>query len=415
MIRQRLADWIDQDRLWARHLAMASIGASGATGVNRPAFSEEDIRARWLLIEWARELELTVLCDGIGNLFLRYQPNGCSGAPVLTGSHMDSQPTGGRFDGIYGVLAGLEAVTALRASETPLRRPVDVVCWSNEEGSRFAPGAMGSMVFTGTRSLDAFLPTQDAAGVRLHEALKQTLDAMPAVRMCESGFPVAAYVEAHVEQGSILEQTGNTIGVVTSIQGCRWFEVEVAGEARHAGTTPMRLRKDALQSALRVVQALNEWCADPGDVLRFTIGRFETRPNSPNTVPDHVRFTIDLRHPDAALLDRFASRVPELAHSHAEPCAVTVKATFSRDPVVFPERITRHIADAAAELSLPDLRMPSGAFHDAMFLAGHCPAGMIFVPSVRGVSHHPDEYTSPADLAAGARVLVEVLQRLASE
>jgi beta-ureidopropionase / N-carbamoyl-L-amino-acid hydrolase len=394
---------------------MASIGACGLSGVNRQAFSDEDVQARKLLVKWASELGLRIFSDAIGNLFLRYEPKGSTGAPVLSGSHMDSQPCGGRFDGTYGVLAALEAVTALHASGAQLRRPVDVVCWSNEEGSRFAPGAMGSMVFTGTRSLEEFLDIRDRAGIYLRDALGQTLDAIPQAQRCPIGFSAYAYVEVHIEQGAVLEQAGKRIGVVTGIQGCRWFEVEVTGEARHAGTTPMRARKDALQSAVRMILALREHFADAQDHVRFTVGRFDTLPNSPNTVPEHVRFTIDLRHPEDAELARLAGSICSIAQTAGAPCGVTVRATFVCDPVQFRKRITQHVADAAGALGLEALHMPSGAFHDAMFLAAHCPTGMIFVPSARGISHHPDEYTASADLAAGARVLAEVLQKLATE
>lgn len=405
---------VDENRLWQRHMEMAAIGGFGAGGVNRQAFSEEDNRARALMLSWAEQLGLSVFFDPIGNLFFRYQPAGAKGDPVLTGSHADSQPTGGRFDGIYGVLAGFEAIEAIQQAGVSLQRPLEVVAWSNEEGSRFAPGAMGSMVFTGLRHLEEFLEARDQDGIRLSDALVSSLAVTADAEARDVRYPIAAYVEAHVEQGPVLEQTGKSIGVVTDIQGCRWFEVEVLGETRHAGSTPLSVRRDAMQSAHRIVSALNAHFADPTDTTRFTVGRFELRPNSPNTVADRACFTIDFRHPDQEVLAQKGDEVVALAESVAAPCEVHVRESFSNPPVHFPAAVVDAVDQAADALDIPRLKLPSGAFHDAMFLADHCPTGMIFVPSRGGISHHPDEYTEPSQLAQGARVLCDTLVNLAN-
>lgn len=406
------ADFVDGGRLWQRHVDMAAIGKVGETGVNRQAFSEEDIEARRLLADWARSLGLVSYADAIGNLFFRHQPASASGDAILTGSHMDSQPSGGRFDGIYGVLAGLEAIQAIIESDITVRRPLEVVAWSNEEGSRFAPGAMGSMVFTGFREIDGLIELTDSDGVTLRTALATTIEATPQAEHRDFGFPVHAYIEAHVEQGPVLEKAEKQIGVVTGIQGCRWFEIEVTGEARHAGSTPLGTRKDALQSAIRIIQALNELTEDATDITRFTVGRFDVYPDSPNTVAERVVFTVDLRHPASTKLQQLGDAIDAIARRHAEPCHATIMESFNHAPVEFDDLVTGTVATAADLLSLPAMPIVSGAFHDAMFLADHCPTGMIFVPSAEGISHHPDEFTHRDDLAAGARVLTESIVAL---
>jgi N-carbamoyl-L-amino-acid hydrolase len=393
---------------------MAEIGRVGVSGVNRQAFSTEDIRARQLLCNWAIQLGLHVFTDAVANLFFRYQPEGALGSPVLTGSHADSQPSGGRFDGIYGVLAGLEAVQAIQESGLKIQRPLEVVVWSNEEGSRFAPGAMGSMVFTGLRKVEEFLDKRDINGVVLRDELQRCLAATPFATNCGLYRPVAAYIEAHIEQGPVLEEAKKTIGLVTGIQGCRWFEVTVTGAARHAGSTPMGTRKDALQESLAIIKALGDMTRDMSDRTRFTVGRFDVIPNSPNTIPAQVSFSVDLRHPEKEILKELGDLIETTAHESVRSCSVTVDETFTHSPVTFPESITTAIAKAVANTEYSSMSLPSGAFHDAMFLSDHCPSGMIFVPSKDGISHHPDESSTPTDLAAGAQVLAHALYLLAS-
>ena len=261
MARTEAADLVDQGRLWQRHVEMARIGAIPGNGVNRQALSAEDIAARRLLLSWAEPLGFSIGADAIGNLFIRRAGREPEAAPIMTGSHMDSQPQGGRFDGIYGVLAALEALEALEQAGIETARPIDLVAWTNEEGGRFAPGAMGSMVFTGVRRLADCLEIRDPAGIALRDALAATLAATPQAAERPFNFPVASYVEAHIEQGPRLEESGNTIGVVTGIQGSRWFNVEVIGEAAHAGTTPLAHRRDAVQEALLMVQGILNFCA----------------------------------------------------------------------------------------------------------------------------------------------------------
>jgi beta-ureidopropionase / N-carbamoyl-L-amino-acid hydrolase len=257
------------------------------------------------------------------------------------------------------------------------------------------------------------LELSDAPGIRLADALQATLAATPGLARRDFAFPIAAYLEPHIEQGPQLEDTGHQIGVVTGIQGARWYVVDVAGEPGHAGTAPLRGRKDALRAAVRMIAALGELMHDPDDLLRFTVGRLQVEPNSPNTVPAKVTFSIDFRHPEARVLDERGARIEAVCRETARPCVVTVAETFNRAPCVFPEAIVAVIERAAGIAGCRHMRMPSGAFHDANFVADLAPTGMIFVPCAKGISHSPAEYAKPEDLAAGARVLAAALVELA--
>ncbi|MCW5605825.1 MAG: M20 family metallo-hydrolase [Burkholderiales bacterium] len=405
---------IDQARLWCRHVEMARIGAIPGNGVNRAAFSKEDIAARKLLIDWAHARGFSIAVDGIGNLFIRREGLEPGLPPVITGSHMDSQPRGGRFDGIYGVLAGFEALEAIDEAGVRTRHAIEVVAWSNEEGGRFPPCTMGSAVHTGARPLEDFLDMKDNEGTLLRDALAETLAATPEATKREFRSPAAAYVEAHIEQGPLLENAGKTIGVVTGIQGLRWFNVEVFGKTDHAGTTPLALRQDALRDAVAIIHALHELTRDSEDVLRFTVGRMLVTPNSTNSVASHVLFSIDMRHPDPATIDRLGRAVEPLAIEVARQCKVKVTPTLHDDPCVFDAQVVGAIENAAGELELPHMRLASGASHDAMYMARVCPTGMIFVPCEKGISHNEAENAKPEDLAAGAKVLAATLLQLAN-
>ena len=395
-------------------MEMAKIGAIPGNGVNRAALSKEDIAARKVLIGWARERNFEVGADAIGNLFVRRPGEDRAAAPVMTGSHMDSQPRGGRFDGIYGVLAALEALEAMDTARVKTRRPVELVAWTNEEGGRFPPCTMGSAIYTGARRLEEFLDVKDNEGVALRDALAQTLAAAPGIAQRPLQAPAAAYIEAHIEQGPLLENAGKTIGIVTGIQGLRWFNIEVFGKTDHAGTTPLALRQDALRSSIQIIHALQELTRDASDTVRFTVGRMLVTPNSPNSVASHVLFSVDVRHPDLATIDRLAKAVEPTARKAAEPCAIKVTSTLHDDPCVFDPRVVDAVERASDELRFPSMRLASGASHDAMYMARVCPTGMIFVPCEKGVSHNEAENAKPADLAAGARVLTAALLELAN-
>jgi N-carbamoyl-L-amino-acid hydrolase len=404
---------VDEGRLWRRHEAMAHIGARADGGVDRPCLSPADREARSLLASWAAARRFSLSVDPVGNLFVR-RPGWGAGPVVLTGSHMDSQPTGGRFDGIYGVLAGFEVLEALEDAGIETRLPVEIVAWTNEEGARFQPACAGSMCFSGARPLEDFLESTDRDGTSFATALAETLAALPQATPRPFGPPPKAYVEAHIEQGPVLERSGRTIGIVSGIQGASWFEITVTGECAHAGTTPLGARKDALRWASAMIVALGAAFADASDTTRFTVGRLDVAPNSPNTVADLVFFTIDLRHPDAGTLRSLADRVAPICRDNAGPCEVEIRATVENPPCRFDPEVIRLLAHSADQLGLPSMVLPSGAFHDAVYLQRVAPSGMVFVPCAGGVSHHPSESATPADLAAGCKVLAGALLTLAS-
>jgi N-carbamoyl-L-amino-acid hydrolase len=414
-LSERVAAAVDGRRQWQRLMDMAKLGAIAGDGVDRACLTPLDRAARRIVMRWAEEAGATCSVDAAGNLWLRREGTDPSAAPVLSGSHMDTQPQGGRFDGIYGVIAALEVLSALQDSGVTTRRPVEAVAWTNEEGSRFGPGCMGSMAWSGQRAIESFADITDAQGLRFGDALADLLAAEADVpRRPLGGSTPHAYIEAHIEQGPLLEREGLAIGAVSGIQGSRWFVVTLTGESAHAGTTPLRLRRDAMQAFLRVATALNTIMDDPDDVLRFTIGRLQVEPNSSNSVAGRVVFTIDLRHPDADVLRVRGDAILGVIEAAAGDVTVVLRETFDAAPCVFHPDLVSKIEQAATALRFGYRRMPSGAFHDAQFVNRVCPAAMIFVPSRKGISHNPAEYSSPEQVEAGTRVLAWTLMELAS-
>lgn len=408
---------VNEARQWARLMELAAIGGfaapGGHFGVNRPCLSALDRQARRLMIGWAKAIGCTVSLDEAANLFFRREGSDPNLAPVLTGSHMDSQPEGGRFDGIWGVMAGMEALTALHDAGVPTRRAIELVAWTNEEGGRFRPGCTGSMSWSGHTAPAAFRDILDPDGIRYGDALDEQLALEADLPRRALGGRPHAYVEAHIEQGPILEAEAMDIGAVTGIQGSRWFTVTLTGETAHAGTAPLRGRRDAVQDMVRAIAALNALTADPTDTLRFTVARVEVSPNTSNSVANLVRFTIDLRHPDEAVLRAKGDAIEPTIRTAVAGCDVAVFENFTAMPVAFDAGVVEAIAAAATAEGLRWRHLPSGAFHDAQFLVPVCPTAMIFVPSRAGISHNPAEYSTPAQLAAGARVLVRTLATLA--
>jgi N-carbamoyl-L-amino-acid hydrolase len=409
----RAADAVSEQRQWDRLMAMARIGAISGDGVNRACLTELDRQARRLLIDWAKQIDAKVSVDAAANLWFRCDGSDPHAPAVVTGSHMDTQPNGGRFDGIYGVIAGLEALTALHETNTTLRRPIELVAWTNEEGGRFAPGCMGSMSWSGCRRIEEFADVLDPDNIRFADALAAHLSAEADLPRRSLGGKPHAYVEAHIEQGPRLESEGLDIGVVTGIQGSRWFTVTLTGETAHAGTTPLALRRDAVQDMVRAIAALNSLMHDPQDVLRFTIGRITVEPNTSNSVANRASFTIDFRHPDKDVLLARGDAVAGVVQAAVRDAGVTVQETFHALPVAFSPMVVDAVEQAAAAHGCSHMRLPSGAFHDAQFAVPVCPTGMIFVPCRRGVSHNPAEYSEPGQLAAGTRVLTQTLAQLA--
>lgn len=414
---QDAAAAIDSNRLWQRHMDLARIGATAKGGVNRQALTPEDNQARRVMVTWAREAGFDCRRDDAGNLFIRRAGSDLDAAPVMTGSHLDTQPTGGRFDGIYGVLAGFEALQAMDHAGLATKRPIDLVVWCNEEGSRFSPSCTGSCAFADPTKLAELRAVTDLQGIDLGSEVDRLGEALADVPKRALGGPVAAFVEAHIEQGPLLEQSAKTIGVVTGIQGARNFEIEVTGEAAHAGTTPRALRKDAYKSAAAMAVALHEIMTrgDEDDIVRFTIGQVTVEPNSPAVVPGSAAFTIDFRHPDDDTLKRLGDLVAPTCRAAAGPCTVLVREIRWRKPVAFTSLLPDLIEGAAETLGISHMRLPSGASHDAAYLHPVCPTGMIFVPCEGGISHNEAENCDPLDLAGGARVLALTLATLANQ
>lgn len=400
---------IDADRLWRRLMALARIGATPGGGVDRQALSAEEIASWHTMIEWALSAGLEPSTDAVGNLFIALPGTNRDAPPVLAGSHLDSQPGGGRFDGVYGVVAALEVLTTL--AERGVRPPADILCvaWMNEEGSRFAPGMMGSEAFAGVRDLASIRATRDADGVSVADALDALHAAFPTLRRRPLGFPVAAYLEAHIEQGPVLGARQRTIGVVTGIQGKKTFDIVIEGERGHAGTLAMADRRDALEAFTRIAAALYERIGRHDEAVKFTIGRLQVEPNAPSVVPERVTLRIDLRHPDNAVLGQLGQRLADLCESLAAPCSARVTPLVDAPSNGFDPALQQAISRAAARIGVPHMPILSAAGHDARHMAPLCPSAMIFIPCRDGVSHAEHEWAEPAHVAAGADVLLDVL------
>jgi N-carbamoyl-L-amino-acid hydrolase len=403
---------IDASRLLESIETLARFGARDDGGVNRPALSPADIDARRHLIERAIALGCTVRADACANLFFRRE--GLEDlAPVMTGSHIDTQPTGGKLDGCYGVLAGFECLAALNDAGIQTRRPLEVVAWTNEEGTRFQPGAMGSSAFVNPGLLTRYRDAKDSNGITLAAALSAHREAFPLLETRPAENQAAhAFIELHIEQGPLLELADVPLGVVTGIQGVRWYAVRCEGIAAHAGTTPMHARHDAMTLAVAVRAQIEAFAHKlGGDDTRITFGRWTVLPNSINTIASEVTFTIDFRHPDTTVLDAFDRELADCTARHA----VTTEALFVHPPVDFAPAVIQRVADACHALGVPSLSITSGAFHDAMYLAKHCPGAMLFVPSRGGISHNPLEATDDHHLVLGTRALAHCLVHLCNE
>lgn len=417
---------VDPDRLWASLEEISAFGAvpdaPGGPGLHRLAASPEDGAARRYVVDAARALGCRLRVDAVGNVFLR-RPGGDESAPaVLTGSHLDSQPAAGRYDGTYGVMAGLEVLRALDAADVDTRRAVELAVWTNEEGARFAPAMMGSSVFGGRLPAAQALASTDAEGVTLAQALARIgylgADEVRAEGQFVDGVPRGgyhAYLEAHIEQGPLLEGLGLPIGVVTGAQAQYWTAVRLDGARAHAGTFPMERRHDALVAAAELVTAVRSiGLARPG-LGRATVGRLTVAPNTPNVVPGEVEVIVELRHPIQAALDKMLSDVLAecrgIAGRHG--VRVTTEQVLSSPPTPFDPAVMDVIEAAAQRFGLRGHRMVSGAGHDAVPVSAVMPTGMLFIPCRGGVSHAPAEAIEPGWAADGARVLLAAVEALA--
>lgn len=402
---------ISEARLTESLQALGRVGALEGGGVNRLALTDADRAGRDWVVERMRELEMDVRVDAIGNVVATY-PGQEAMAPVMTGSHIDTVRTGGLYDGNYGVLAGLEVVAALRETGRRLRRPLAVAFFTNEEGARFAPDMMGSLVYVGGMALGEALATRGIDGATVGEELRRIGYAGDAA----VGAPrVDSFVELHIEQGPVLERQGRQIGVVEGVQGISWTEFTLEGTSNHAGTTPMSLRRDAGLVAARAAVFARELSLRLGSRQLATVGSLRLTPDLVNVVPNRAVFTVDLRNTEEVILCEAEAAVHAfVAHAAREEGVQCSHRSLARfEPVAFAPPIVELVAHAAQSLGYSTLHLPSGAGHDAQMMARVCPAGMIFVPSAGGLSHNVREYTAPEDLARGAQVLLQVLVQLA--
>ncbi len=404
---------IDADRLWARQTEMDGIGATPGGGVHRLALNDDDITAHRRLADWALARGWAVLMDDIGNMFLRREGAEPSLPPVAAGSHTDSQPFGGRYDGMTGVLTALEALETIEDAGLRTRHPIEVAVWNNEEGPRFTPACMGSATYAGVQPLDDMAAAADPDGITMGECVERLRQAIPEARPRALGEPFAAFIEAHIEQGTILEASGDVIGVVTGMQGYRRFRVEVTGEEAHSGTTPRARRRDAFAAAADMAVALREAFVDETDTMRFTIGRFEVLPGGISVVPGRVVFTIDMRHPESETLAREGDRVAPICVQRKGPCEVEVTEFINSASMEFPEEMRALIERAARARDLPCQRIYSAASHDARHISRLCPAGMLFIPCRDGISHNEAESAEKDHCAAAAQVIADALVELA--
>lgn len=373
---------INGERLWQRLMRMAQVGAIPGNGVNRQALSAEEAESWRLMIDWAQASDLDVRGDAAGNLFVILPGLDRQAPPLLLGSHLDSQPAGGRFDGVYGVLAALEVLTVFRERGAQPACDVVAVSWMNEEGSRFAPGMMGSSLFAGARELSAVRAVTDAAGCSVGQALDALHAAVPLARYAGT-HPPAAYLEAHIEQATQLERAGATIGVVSGIQGKVTWQVTLRGDRGHAGTVPMTLRRDVLRSFTGIVQRLYEEVGAADPAVMLTIGRLEMQPNAPLVIPDLLTFRIDLRHPDDRRLTALTLAAERLMNALASPCDIAFARLSEAAPNAFSPELQQAIAESASHRGYPALPLLSAAGHDARYLAAICPSAMILFPAAR--------------------------------
>jgi N-carbamoyl-L-amino-acid hydrolase len=399
---------INADRLWDSLMEMAQIGATEKGGVCRLALTDLDRQARDLFVRWCKEAGCTIRIDKMGNVFARRPGKDDSLAPVMTGSHIDSQPTGGKFDGAYGVLAGLEVIRTLNDLKYETLRPIEAAIWTNEEGSRFAPAMVASGVFAGVFDLDYGLSRADTEGKTMGEELKRIGyygdDDV-------GGRPVHAFFEAHIEQGPILEVEKKTIGIVQGAQGQRWFEVTFTGQEAHAGPTPMRVRKDALVGAAQVIAAINQIGHDNKPFACATVGMINSSPNSRNVIPGKVFFTIDLRHPEDATLSKMAAEAKAACDAAVAKNGLEMefKEIWYSPPVKFDASCVAAVKKGADELGFNNLDIISGAGHDSVYMSRVAPTAMVFIPCEGGISHNEIENATKDDCGAGCDVLLRAM------
>ncbi len=402
---------INQPRLLEHLSAMADIGMTHKGGANRQALTDEDKRGRQLFLDWCYQIGGKERHDQMGNLFVRWQGEDNDLPAILMSSHLDTQPTGGHYDGVYGVLAALEVMTTLREFGITTQHPLEIAVWTNEEGARFAPAMMGSGVFSGALDQASMHQSTDKSGVTVYDALMETTQWGDTP--CRP-FPIAAALELHIEQGPILEAQQRDIGIVTGVQGMNWFDVTLTGETTHAGPTPMAMRRDPVSILAPLLGSLYELAERYGEQARLTIGDIKTLPGSRNTVPAQLVFSVDLRHPEQSALENMTTEFHTLCVKTEGAVAVSVTPIWHSPAVQFNPQCITAISSACQQLGYAAQPIVSGAGHDSVYLSRIAPVGMIFIPCKDGISHNELEYASPEQLTKGANVLLHALLRLAA-
>lgn len=399
---------INGDRLWDSLMQMAKIGATEKGGCCRLALTDLDRESRDLFVNWCKEAGCTIKVDKMGNIFARREGADSSLAPVLTGSHLDTQPTGGRFDGVYGVLTGLEVIRSLNDMNIQTRHSIEACVWTNEEGSRFAPAMVASGVFGGVFDLEYGLNRSDADGLTMGEEL-QRIGYAGGEEV--GGRDVHAYFEAHIEQGPILEVEEKTVGIVTDAQGQRWYEMTLTGVESHAGPTPMNRRKDALLGAAQIVQLVNKVGLDNAPLACATVGMLEVYPNSRNVIPGQVSLTIDFRHPDDDVLANMDKQMREGVDKIVSAIGLEreLEQIFYYAPIAFDKSCVAAVSAGIQAHGYSSREIVSGAGHDACYLAGVAPTSMVFIPCIDGISHNEIENVKPEWITAGANVVLSAI------
>lgn len=404
---------IDGQRLWESLMQMAKIGATERGGCNRQALTDLDKQARDLWVQWAEEAGCDVRIDEMGNIFARRSGNDNKLPAVVTGSHIDTQPTGGKFDGVYGVLAGLEVIRSLNDHGISTSAPIEAVIWTNEEGARFSPAMVGSGVWCGEFSLEYGHNRSDKNGATIKQELQRI--GYLGVTAC-TPYPIKGFVELHIEQGPILEKENLQIGILTGVQGMNWYDLTITGQPVHAGPTPMEDRCDPFVGLHSIIKQLYTMTSDYAPWSRVTFGDISARPGARNTVPEQLILAVDLRHPDKAILAEMDRRFREIV---TESCALAglkydITIEWQSPAVVFDNNCIDAVRRATSDLGYSNKEMVSGAGHDAVYVSRVAPTSMIFIPCEEGISHNEAENATPEDIEAGCNVLINAMRNLAN-
>lgn len=399
---------VNSDRLWQSLMELAQIGATPKGGVKRLTLTDLDKQGRDLVVSWAKQAGMTVTIDQIGNVFMRRAGTNPALPPIMSGSHIDTQPTGGKFDGNYGVLAALEVVRTLNDHQIKTEAPIEVAFWTNEEGSRFVPVMMGSGVFCGAFTLEHAYAATDVDGKTVKGELERIGylgDQVP------GDHPIGAYFEAHIEQGPVLEDADKVIGVVPGVLGLSWYDCIVTGMEAHAGPTPMGLRKDALQVATKIMQEVVNIGNRYPPYGRGTVGMVQVFPNSRNVIPGEVKFSVDLRNVSSELLDTMHAEIEAFVAKSAQESGlqIEIQRVSYYPPCPFHPECVSAVRKATEKLGYSNMEVVSGAGHDAIYTARLAPSGMIFVPCKDGISHNEVEDAKQEHLAAGCNVLLHAM------